>query len=196
MEIKCDVLSKVKLSRILDPFAKFFLHLGLSPNQITIIGFSLGLIASYTLAIGHFSLGGFLIMICGFFDALDGAVARLSARVTPFGGILDSTLDRIVDALLLIGIGASNAVDWLPIALAITLSFLVSYIRARSEATGMIKKLDVGIAERAERMLILAVGLIVGFIKEAVFLLILLSLITVIWRLIQAKRLIEKIENI
>jgi phosphatidylglycerophosphate synthase len=189
------VLSQIKLSRILDPFAEFFLHLGLSPNQITIIGFSVGLIASFIIAIGHGLFGGALILLCGFFDALDGAAARLSARVTPFGGILDSTADRIVDASLLIGIGASGAVDWLFIALAITLSLLVSYIRARSEATGIIKKLDVGIAERAERMLILAFGLMVGFIKEAVFLLILLSLITVIWRLIQAKRLIEKKEK-
>ncbi|MEM2991176.1 MAG: CDP-alcohol phosphatidyltransferase family protein [Halobacteria archaeon] len=186
------MLSQIKLSNIIEPFAKFFLHLGLSPNQITIIGFSLGLMASYIIAIEHYSFGGFLIIICGFFDALDGAAARLSARVTPFGGILDSTMDRIVDASLLIGIGASGTVEWLYIALAITLSLLVSYIRARSEATGIIKKLDVGIAERAERMLILAAGLIAGFIKEAVFLLILLSLITVIWRLIQAKRLIEK----
>lgn len=184
--------TKQKLSGIIDPFARFFLHLGLSPDQITITGFLMGLIASYVIARGYALYGGVLILICGLFDAVDGAVARLSFRETPFGGILDSITDRVVDASLLIGIGIAGSAEWLLIALAITFSLLVSYIRARSEATGIIKKLDIGIAERAERMIILAIGLIAGFIREAVILLILLSLITVIWRLVEAKRLIER----
>lgn len=181
-----------KLPVAFDPFARAFLRLGLSPNQITIIGCFLGLITSCIIANSYLLFGGLLILLCGFFDILDGAVARVSGRITPFGGILDSTTDRIVDASLLIGIGISGAADWLLVAIAITFSLLVSYVRARSEATGMIKKLDVGIAERAERMIILSAGLIAGFIREAVFLLISLSLITVIWRLIAAKRLVEK----
>ena len=186
--------TKQQLSRAVDPFARFFINLGLSPNQITIAGFILGLATSYIIATGYLLYGGLLILLCGFFDILDGAVARLSGRMTPFGGILDSTTDRLVDASLLIGIGISGTANWPLIALAITFSLLVSYVRARSEATGLIKKLDAGIAERAERMIILSLGLIAGFIWEAVILLILLSLTTVIWRLVEAKRLIERKE--
>ena len=169
------MLSQIRhdISGIIDPFARFFLRLGLSPNQITITGLIIGLATSYLIATGYYLYGGILVIVCGLFDTLDGAVARLSNRITPYGGILDSTTDRIVDASLLIGVGISGAAEWLLITIAITASLIVSYVRARSEATGIIKKLDTGIAERAERMIILAAGLIAGFIRESIILIIL-----------------------
>jgi archaetidylinositol phosphate synthase len=160
--------------------AKIAHKIGLTPNHISIIGFILALASAiaYSLTTAEslwlLLLATFFLLASGFCDTMDGIVARTFKQTTAFGGFFDSVLDRYADVTVYAGIiiaGLSNAAwgsVWGPIlgpiwALA-TLggSVLVSYTRARAEAIG-IKMESVGIAERAERMLILAVVSIIGF---------------------------------
>lgn len=147
--------------------------------------------------------GGLLILFSGVFDVLDGGVARAKGRITPFGGVLDSVCDRYSDGIIFLGImaGAINGklmvlpimgIDgWLWSGYALIGSFLVSYTRARAESAGC-RKLSVGIAERTERMLILAFGAISGFLGWALVLIAVFSHITIIQRVLRAKSILNK----
>lgn len=146
--------------------------------------------------------GGLLILLSGVFDVLDGGVARAKGRITPFGGVLDSVCDRYSDGLMFLGImaGAINGrltvlpimgvEGWLWSGYALIGSFLVSYTRARAESAGC-RKLSVGIAERAERMLILAFGALTGFLGWALVLIAVFSHITMIQRVLRAKSILN-----
>jgi archaetidylinositol phosphate synthase len=147
--------------------------------------------------------GGFLILFSGVFDILDGGVARAKGRITPFGGVLDSVCDRYSDGLMFLGIiaGAVNGrlvlpqimqiESWLWAGFALIGSFLVSYTRARAESAGC-QKLSVGIAERTERMIILALGALFSFLGWALVLIAVFSHITIIQRVLRAKRILNK----
>ena len=146
--------------------------------------------------------GGLLILLSGVFDVLDGGVARAKGRITPFGGVLDSVCDRYSDGLMFLGImaGAINGrltvlpimgvEGWLWSGYALIGSFLVSYTRARAESAGC-RKLSVGIAERTERMLILAFGALTGFLGWALVLIAVFSHITMIQRVLRAKSILN-----
>ncbi len=149
--------------------------IGLTPNKVSVIGFVLSFLVAVAYALVTPTQPFFLlvavalILASGFCDALDGIIARTYQQNTAFGGFLDSMLDRYSDALAYIGIiisGASilvNSTVTLIITLAaLTSSFMVSYSRARAEAAG-IKMESVGIAERAERIIILMAASIAGF---------------------------------
>ena len=149
--------------------------IGLTPNKVSVIGFVFSFLAAVAYALTTPAQPFFLlvavalILASGFCDALDGIIARTYQQTTSFGGFLDSMLDRYSDALAFIGIiisGASiiiNGTVTLIISLAaLASSFMVSYSRARAEAAG-IKMESVGIAERAERIIILMAASIVGF---------------------------------
>jgi len=149
--------------------------MGLTPNKVSLVGFILSLAAAgaYGLAFSYpwlLILATALLLASGFCDSLDGIIARTFQQVTVFGGFFDSVLDRYADAAVysaIIVAGLSNPV-WGPVwgplwgLAALSGSVLVSYTRARAEAVG-IKMESVGLAERAERMLILAVVSIVAF---------------------------------
>ena len=146
--------------------------------------------------------GGLLILLSGVIDVLDGGVARAKGRITPFGGVLDSVCDRYSDGLMFLGImaGAINGKltvlpimgieGWLWSGYALIGSFLVSYTRARAESAGC-RKLSVGIAERTERMLILAFGALTGFLGWALVLIAVFSHITMIQRVLRAKSILN-----
>jgi len=166
------VLGKLKqtFNRWIEAEAGLLHRLGLSPNGITV----LGLFTSLTSAALYFNwrthawfvpCAGLLLLLSGFFDALDGAVARLSASATAFGGFLDSLLDRYSDAAILIAVVLSGLCDPLWGLISLSGSLLVSYSRARAEMEG-VKMVSIGLAERAERMILIA----------------LLSLISPIWK--------------
>jgi CDP-diacylglycerol--glycerol-3-phosphate 3-phosphatidyltransferase len=110
------------------------------------------------------------VLIAGFFDMLDGALARRTNQATRFGAILDSTLDRLSEAVLLIGIlvlyaGEQSTTGILLAGVALIGSLLVSYIRARAEALGL--ECQVGLFTRAERVVVLALGLLLNQIDNA-----------------------------
>lgn len=105
----------------------------------------------------YFSLGGgIFLLISGFFDLVDGCVARLTNKTSKKGSFLDSTYDKISESVIYIGIVAGTLANPIICVIAISLSLLVSYVRARSESLGVPLQ-GIGIGERAERLLLLAV---------------------------------------
>ena len=140
----------------------------LTPNAITWLGFILTLGAAALIITEHLFVAGFLVLAAGFLDILDGALARLTGRVTPFGGVLDSTIDRLSDAALLLAILVFfDGEIWvqLLVFLAFVASLLVSYIRARALNAGLEPRR--GIFTRAERVVVLALGLLLSHWENA-----------------------------
>jgi archaetidylinositol phosphate synthase len=188
------MLSRVRerVQELMEPLGRAFARTGLPPNAFTLIGLVVGVAAALLFAYGMQLWAGFAILVCGFFDIIDGAVARVTGRVTAFGGVLDSVVDRYVDFLIFVGIiygGLAEAgflPGWAWGILAITGCLMVSYVRSRAEAAGS-GKLDVGVAERAERILILATGALIGHTQHAVVLIVILTHLTVVQRLFAAK---------
>jgi len=147
-----------------EPAVRFLAGKHITPTTLTLSGFLITLGAAALIATGHLFIAGFVILVAGFFDMLDGALARRTNQVTRFGAVLDSVLDRVSDAVPLLGIlifylffRDQSAVGILLVGLALIGAPLVSYIRARAEALGL--ECEVGLFTRAERVIVLAVGL-------------------------------------
>ena len=141
-----------------------------SPDVITWTGFILTLGAAALIITEHLFAAGFVVLIAGFFDMLDGALARMTNKVTRFGGILDSTLDRLSEAVLLLGIlvvyaREQSMLGIIFVGLTLISSLLVSYIKARAEALGL--ECEVGLFTRPERVVVLAIGLLLSQIDYA-----------------------------
>jgi archaetidylinositol phosphate synthase len=158
---------KQKVQGILVAEAKIAHNAGLTPNSISIIGLILAFLSAAVFATWQYIklfllLAPMLLLFSGFCDALDGVVARVYEQATVFGGFLDSLLDRYADAAVYLGIIVGRL--WEPAyggfywgMLALIGSLLVSYSRARAEVSG-IRMESIGIAERAERLLILVIA--------------------------------------
>jgi CDP-diacylglycerol--glycerol-3-phosphate 3-phosphatidyltransferase len=172
--------------------ARFLARIPVTPNTITWIGFVLAVGGAVLIAVGQLLAAGLVVLIAAFFDILDGALARLTNRATPFGAVLDSTLDRLSEAVLLIGIlvlyaGGGNVYPVLLVAATLVFSLLVSYIRARAETLGL--DCQVGLFTRGERVILLVLGLclspVAGWALPVALLVILVfSFVTVIQRLV------------
>lgn len=161
--------------------------LGLSPNQVTLLGLFFAVFSSILYYTGRggvyrVPMAGLLLLLSGLSDALDGALAEEYKQITVLGGILDSTIDRLEEAVVISSIilaGLCNP-SWGLLALVSSLS--VSYIRSRAEIEG-IKMINVGIAERAERVLILVTASFFQIVDIGVIVLAIVSTITVFQRL-------------
>ena len=178
-------------SRITNPLVGALSKSGLTPNALTFIGLAINIGAAYLVATNHFLWGGILILLSGLFDLLDGALARFSSQATRFGAILDSTVDRISEAAIFCALlicyvpkGATVEV-WLIFA-ALIGSFLVSYIKARGEGLGL--ECRIGLFTRAQRVIVLAIGLLVNQVLIALWILVPLVYITVIQRLLYLRK--------
>jgi CDP-diacylglycerol--glycerol-3-phosphate 3-phosphatidyltransferase len=185
-----------------DPLVARLIQSGVRPNTITTIGTGLVLLSALVFGLGHVRIGGLLLLLSGVTDTLDGQVARGGAMVTKFGAFYDSTLDRVGDGATFIGIGAffltaPDVAYRIPAVVAcmvaILSSLLVSYARARAEGLGIDCK--VGIAQRAERILLVGVcSLLVGagphalLLEGVVALLAVASVITVVQRFVYVYR--------
>ncbi len=166
------------LARIMD-------RLGFTPNMLTVLGFLLMIPIGALLAAGYFRASAFFILLAGAFDGLDGALARMTDRVTSFGGFLDSTLDRYAEGVLYLGLlvfylQQRDNVAVILIYLTIVGSLLVSYARARAEGAGI--ECKVGIFTRFERIAVLVLGLFSGWMLPALAILALFSHITALQR--------------
>jgi len=159
----------------------------LTPNMLTITGFVVSLGAAAAIGIGHLITGGCLVLFSGVFDLLDGALARVKKQTTPFGALLDSTLDRLSEAALLFGlllfcIWHNLTPEVILIYVTLVGSVMVSYIKARAEGLGM--ECQVGVFTRAERVIILALGLLLNQVFIALCILALLTYVTLTQRLL------------
>ncbi len=156
---------------VTQPVAGLLARTSISPNSITWLGFLVTLGAAALITTGHLFAAGFVVLIAGFLDMLDGALARHTNQASHFGALLDSTLDRLSDGLLLLSIlvlyllREQSPIEASIVVLALIGSLLVSYIRARAEALGL--KCQVGLFMRAERVTVLALGLLLSQIDYA-----------------------------
>jgi len=170
------------VNQLLRPLVICFERVGVKPNYLSFLGLFFGLVSFFFIVKSKLFFGAIFLLLSGFMDTLDGCLARTSNQVSNFGGFLDSVLDRYVDIIVLLGIGLYG-VNWVIVLLAVTGSLLVSYTRARAEK--IIPRCDVGLAERAERILILSAGLIFSkYLWYAVLAVAMLAHITAIHRVL------------
>jgi phosphatidylglycerophosphate synthase len=175
----------------------FFFRRSLNPNVLTVVGALICLAAAGAFSAGWFVTGGVLMLAGGVFDLLDGVVARSRGIATRFGAFLDSTLDRMVDMALLLGIAMHYVLEGEPgrVLLAgyvLAISVLVSYAQARAEL--VLPSFRVGLFERGERILVLAAGALSGFLVAALWIVAIGSTATVIQRFTRAHREMSRMD--
>jgi len=183
--------------RFIAPVARLLAHTPLTPDVLTWLGFALSVGAGALVFTQHFLLAGIGVLVAGLFDTFDGALARQTGRVSRFGAMLDSTLDRLSEGVILLSFlyvlawGGSSLGAVLAGA-TLMLSFLVSYIRARAEGMGI--ECSEGWFTRTERVIVLALGLMLNQLVIALAVVAVLSLFTaaqrlfVTWQRIRASR--------
>jgi CDP-diacylglycerol--glycerol-3-phosphate 3-phosphatidyltransferase len=186
------------VTQIITPLARAMVKVGITANAITVVGAIGSWIASLLFFTqGIFFIGTLVIALFLLSDLFDGTIARITdSQGTRFGALLDSTLDRISDAVLVLALivwAMGNEVDWiLPLALSMVFGFLISYIKARAESLGV--SCEVGVAERSERLIVLltATGLYGLGIDSAMIIglwfLVLITAITVVQRFVAVMR--------
>ncbi len=173
--------------KIIKPIALFFVKIGASPNHITILGLATALLVPIFFYYKQGLLALLLIVLSGLFDAVDGEVARITGRKTRFGAFLDSTSDRIEDSAYIISLGILG-INYIVVSVLLAASIIISYTRARAEALN-VKMEGVGIIERAERIILVFVSLILLYFNQTlialiiVYVLLSLSIITIIQRI-------------
>ena len=195
---------KKKVQNMLTLEAEAAHKIGLTPNLVSLIGVALALLSAFTYAVAQgqplwLLLATILFLASGFCDALDGVIARIYQQTSVFGGFLDSLLDRYADAAVYAGIIIGGLCDPVWGLAALVGSMMVSYSRARAEAEE-IKMESVGLAERAERMLILSVASIAAIfwlpaLNYGIMLLAVLSNFTVLQRGVYVYNSLKKKSN-
>lgn len=192
-----NIFARASVSRVTDPIGAWLIRRGLTPNSVTVLG-TLGTVAAtlWFFPRGQLFVGTLVVTAFVLFDLLDGAMARAQGSGTPFGAVLDASCDRIADGALFAALtwfAFSTGNRWLAVASLVSLvaAQVVSYVKARAEASGL--SADGGIAERAERLIIVLVGsglsgLGVPYVLDvALWLCAVLTAATVVQRLLLAR---------
>jgi archaetidylinositol phosphate synthase len=195
---------KEKVQKMLTLEAKAAHNIGLTPNVVSLIGLALALLSAFTYAVTQSQplwilLATILLLASGFCDALDGVIARFYQQTSIFGGFLDSLMDRYADVAVYAGVIIGGLCDPLWGLAALAGSMMVSYSRARAEAAE-IKMESLGLAERAERMLILSLASIAAIfwlsaLSMGIILLAVLSNFTVLQRGVHVYNSLKKKSN-
>jgi CDP-diacylglycerol--glycerol-3-phosphate 3-phosphatidyltransferase len=185
----------IQLRRSFLPMVTALRWLRITPNQVTITGTVLNLAAATLVIFDHLIYAGIVFLVAGAFDMLDGALARLAQKVTPFGAFLDSTLDRVSEGVVFAAIGYLLAVEGREIDVALVVlallgSILVSYTRARAEALGV--ECKVGLMSRPERIILIAIGLFFDVLPYVIYIMLALTAFTVIQRVVHTYRQLRK----
>jgi len=192
-----------KIGHSLDPYirktARWVIRKPINPNLLTFGGLVLNGIAGILLGLGQWFAAGWVILVAGLFDLLDGAMARNQGTVTSFGGFFDSVIDRYSDFFLFLGVLAfylrTQAGGTIVLAIvALAGAVMVPYTRAKAET--VIPKCNVGIIERAERILILAAGALFNWMIPALWILATLSHFTVAHRIYYTWRELSRSETV
>jgi CDP-diacylglycerol--glycerol-3-phosphate 3-phosphatidyltransferase len=190
---------------VIEPIAKVLINLRVHPHVVTLSGLLLSLLAFNFFRQGYFFSAGVLVVLAGICDMLDGRLARETNRMSRFGALMDSTIDRYSEVLLFLGLAIffydKHSHVIYPIIFAITGSFMVSYTRARAEGLGI--ECKVGLMKREERITYLAIGSLLGAIPGAGIYIIILTIwfiaifanITVIQRVIFIRNELKKLET-
>ncbi|NDH28677.1 MAG: CDP-alcohol phosphatidyltransferase family protein [bacterium] len=185
---------RTKIKRIGEPIALLLGRIGFSPDALTLVGFGIVLIATAQVALGNWAVAAGILIAGTLFDGLDGTLARATNRVTAFGAFFDSSLDRAAEAAIYSGIVYSAAVIGdvhivTAATLALGIGSLVSYVRARGEGLGV--SAHGGIAQRAERAIVLILGLLAAgisaetnYLLYALLIIVALSAVTVLQRIL------------
>ncbi len=195
-----DARAREALRGLSDWTGRSFARMGFTANSLTALGIALSAVAAWRIADGAFLAGGLILTAGGVLDFCDGAVARARGTASRYGAFLDSVTDRFSDALVFSaftwfyfrgpgGSGVSADGDELMAGVALAAyggSQLTSYIRAKAESLGYDCK--TGILERAERLILLCAGLILGFVEIMLLAVAALSVVTVVQRLVHVAR--------
>ncbi|MBA2725974.1 MAG: CDP-alcohol phosphatidyltransferase family protein [Actinobacteria bacterium] len=178
--------------RIMRTIGRALGRTGVSPDTVTLLGVLIQVGAAWLILDGRLLLAGLVSIAAGISDVLDGAIAKAQGRTGKFGALLDSTTDRLADALFFLPIAwlyavspdtPSRDVPWVAVValVALVAGFLVSYIKARAESLGF--ECDVGIAERAERVIVTIVALVFDILQYVLPVLAFLSIVTALQRI-------------
>jgi len=171
-------------------------RLGLSPNLLTLVGLLLNVAVAFVIGSGEPRLGGVLLLVASAFDMLDGAVARATDSVTRFGGFLDSTLDRYSEVVIFGGLlfyllrTPDAEIGSILIFVSVSGSLLISYARARAESAGY--GASVGLVARPERVILLAICLLIGQPLWALWILAITTHLTAIIRVLHVWRMSQR----
>ncbi len=193
-----------KIGHSLDPliikiYHQLFRDKVIDPNIFTILGVISGFVSFLCIAFDFLLLGGIALLVSSFFDLTDGALARDTESVTPFGGFLDSVLDRYTDLFVIFGVFIHflrhedffNSIATFTAAIGIA---IIPYVKARAEASSL--ACTTGILERPERVILLLIGLFFNILPYVIIILAVLTHITVIQRILFVKNLTSrKIHN-
>lgn len=160
---------------------------GVTPNALTYTGFLLTVLTAILLAWGHFRLGALLLLVAAFFDMLDGALARLSEQSSTFGAFLDSTLDRYSESVTFLALAlfyshdSSTRTELVLVFVILIGSLMVSYTRARAEALNI--ECRAGMLQRPERIVLLLVGLLSGWMLPVLWIMAILTNVSALQRI-------------
>lgn len=186
--------------RMMRPVGTGLARVGFTPNWITIAGVALHVVMAWLIIDGRLLAAGLLAIFAAFADSFDGAVAKARGTTSRFGALLDSATDRISDALYFLPLAWLYAVspdtpehseNWVAAVaiVAMVAGFMVSYVKARAESLGF--KCDVGIAERAERLIVIIASIILDVVPIGVSILAVASTITFLQRIVYVYRQAE-----
>lgn len=151
------------------------------PSAWTALGLLLAAVGAYAFAEGRAFEGGLALAGSGFFDIVDGAVARATGKTSQTGAFLDSTLDRVSEVLVFLGVLVGDYTSAPVVLLALSLSLLVSYARAKGDALG-VSLAGIGIGERSERLVVLIAASLLGVVWLGVWVVLVLALVTFVQR--------------
>lgn len=168
------------------PVVSLLVRLHVTPNQLTVAQLLGGIVAAGLIAEGRLFWGGVAVLLAASLDAFDGTLARTTGRVTRFGGVFDSTIDRLFEGAVLFGVlyyylEAGAKQESLLVFVAMVGSLCVSYVRARAEVEGI--SLYDGLFTRGVRILLLSAGLVLGGLGIVLWLLAVMTLVTTFHRL-------------
>lgn len=184
---------RARLQAFLAAVGNWFAKLETSPTAWTVVGLVISFLAAAAYSTSGFRgqiLGGVLVLVAGWFDVVDGAVARATGRTSKRGAFVDSTLDRVAEVALYLGILLGGYSTPTYVLVALSMSLLVSYTRAKGDALG-VSLSGVGIGERSERLLIIAISSLVGQVGWGVVLVLVVALYTFLERTYRAVRTLK-----
>ena len=186
---------KKAFRELIRPLARLLSAMRVHPDTLTHLGWTLAVVSAVLFGLGRVRTAGAVMLLAGLFDALDGAVARESNRMSDFGAFLDSTMDRFSELAIFVGIlffyaSSGSPYETLLAGAAMTFSLLTSYTRSRAEGLGI--RCEVGLLERAGRVVILSLFALAGFLTAGIALVAAGALVTTVQRILHVGRATRK----